>query len=171
MSKLKLTYIAIPPQIRQAELIKKDDILKSICVEDEGCFYQDEESGEPDQDCEYGKLTERGYTGLVLGGLGAKDWGHLNQICQLIYRIAAITCIAAPKCRKLTTIAHSCKFIMFADIAKNTVGEVYKDTSNTGYIPRKVGGFGGKAGAISRQLENPKGGFGKGYPTSFRKRL
>ena len=65
--KLKLKYVATSPHIRQFRLMNRDYILKSICIEEEGRYNPGAESGEPDPDCFYAILIERGYTGIVLG--------------------------------------------------------------------------------------------------------
>ena len=81
-------------------------------------FRPDEESGEPEPDCAYSKLDERGYTGLLLWVVWRKTPGSLKHICNLVYPNTDITNKADPRCLKIAKIPASCKFPFASVMAK-----------------------------------------------------
>lgn len=60
--------------IRHNEVIRKGDILNSICMEESGSYTTNEESGDPAEECNYAELIPNGYTGSVLSSVDGHDW-------------------------------------------------------------------------------------------------
>ena len=64
--------------VRRNQLFRKDYILKPICMEIDGCFPIDAESGGLARECAYVKLMDNGYTGAVLCIVEEKDFVSMN---------------------------------------------------------------------------------------------
>lgn len=68
-----------------ARLIRKAEILKSICVEEGGCCASHEEPVDPGEDCICAILISRGYPGSAISIVDAKDGESMNYLRNLIY--------------------------------------------------------------------------------------
>ena len=68
------------------DLIKgKDETLMSIGVETHGRFAMDPESGEPNGNCVFSRLSQAGYTSASLASAGERDVHPLEYIYRSGY--------------------------------------------------------------------------------------
>ena len=132
------------------KLIRKGDILKSICMEEDGCCTASEESGEPGGDWIYAELISNGHTGSVLSSVGGEYWDSMSYPRDVVYAAGEGRGKADSKCLKLPKIVDSGKFIVASDLPTSTNTGKSKDAFSPNYISKMIGEFERNTGKMSK---------------------
>ena len=95
----------------------------SICVETQGCFELDPDSGEPNANCVFTKLSQARYACASLASVDERDVPSLEQCYRLVYpaRVQQVINKTKSDCLRLATIVQKCKFKISANVAHNVI--------------------------------------------------
>ena len=120
---------------------EKGETLLSICVETQGCFEMDPESGGPSGNCVFERLSQAGCNSASLASADERDVPSLEYIFRLVYpeRDQQVINKMQPDCLKLSTIVQKCKFKISAIVARNVINRGGKNDPDTSFIHGKIG--------------------------------
>ena len=117
---------------------EKDATLTSICADAPGPFELNPDSGEPNANCAFAKLSQEGRTGASAESDDGKDPESLEYLCNLGYNIDKLNKMR-PDYLRLVSIVQKCEFKISANLAHNVINKEDKNASDASYIRGKIG--------------------------------
>ena len=100
----------------------------SICVETQGRFEMDPDSGEENGNCVFARLCQAGYTSASLASADGRDVPSLEYPYRFVYteRDQQIVNNMQPDWLKLASVIQKCKFGISANVAHYVINRVEK---------------------------------------------
>ena len=139
-----------------ADDLKSGEVPMAICVEAQGRFGMDPESGEPHENCVYSELIQLGYNSDSLAS--ADEWGanSINFLHGLVFtdqnRPAGLLDKMHPECLKLASIIQKLKLKQATLTSEMRSGGRRKTLLVCLFPHREIGDFERKSAKAPRAL-------------------
>ena len=105
---------------------ERGETLMSICAETQGCFGLEPDSGAPNGNYVFARLSQAGYTSASLARADEKDADSITFRYRLEYTDKDQNQIVSkiqPYCLKLSSAVEKCKFKITATAANNAISK------------------------------------------------